>query len=205
MPCNGWTERDLRGPTSADIAPAVSESHANRIYYFTIAQGRWEGTFHFAILDWLAFWRDPIGLKYRLFALLLHLAHRLFGATHIVSVIRPFPGEGVNGISRSRAWVTKGALTLYALSGDYVLDPDGVNVHIWIRERFGPVPFLFRELKHVSAAITHGGRRSRYHMTLLGARWTGDYEVAPDREHVAAVYRSPWGEAREVIAKAPDQ
>jgi len=77
--------------------------------------------------------------------------------------------------------------------------PDGSHVQVIGSERFGPLPFLFRTSKQYSAEIHAGGLSSTYYMPLLGAHWTCNYHVLPDRKHVDALLQCPWAEAREQI------
>lgn len=97
--------------------------------------------------------------------------------------------------------VRRFGVTLYRMTGDYVLAPDGTGVDIEIKERFGPVPGLLSGSKRVKAQIGAGGMNSTYQMPLLGSVWEGTYTVASDREQVVAVYESAWGWAREEIRR----
>lgn len=172
---------------------------ANEVYYFEIAQGAWTGDFSFEITNFRAFFRDRLALKNRVLALVLHAAQKLGGASTIVSRIRGERQEGPAGTMHSRVWVRKAGLTLYTMQGRYVLDPDGRDVRVHLKERFGPIPFLFRNEKDATAEISDGGMRSTYHMPLLGAAWVGNYTVSSDRDHLQAVYESGWGRAVETI------
>lgn len=171
----------------------------NQIYYFEIAKGTWEGRFEFYITNFSNFWRSSISLTNRALALANYLFNKIFGKCVIVSSIAAFPEEGAAGVARSRVWVRKFMVTMYRMRGHYVLADDGVQVEIRIHEQFGPVPFLFRHSKSVTAEIGNGGMSSTYHMPLLGGTWTGQYQVSPDRNHVTAVYESTWGRAKETI------
>jgi hypothetical protein len=174
---------------------------ANQTYYFEIAQGEWEGPFTFRVKDYPRLFKDRIGLVNGLLAITLDLIHRLVGSTKLVARNRPFPTEGEAGVSRTVVRVSLLGLTLYVLQGDYLLQSNGSDVRIWIHERFGPVPFLFWNFKHVSAAIGGSGLRATYWMPMLGTHWLGDYEVAADRNHVMATYQSSWGVVTETVQR----
>jgi hypothetical protein len=173
----------------------------NQIYYFEVARGAWSGEFRFLIRDKRAFREASLPVYDRILAWLLNASQRVLGPSQIVSRIHSFPGEGIAGVNRSKVWIRKLLVTVYAMQGEYVLDADGVGVRVTIHERFGPIPFLFRHVKQATARIDASGMDARYRMPLLGAEWDGHYTVADDRDHVVAVYTCSWGEAQETIAR----
>ncbi len=184
------------------VNEALTTRLPNQIYYFEIGAGRWIGTFEFKITDGSAFKRAPVRGVFRLLGHLLEWVQRLVGPAKILSEIYPHPDEGESGVSRSRVWIRKFGVTLYAMSGIYVLGPNGCDVEITLRERFGPIPWPFWRTKHATAKITPDGMGSAYTMTLLQDQWAGRYTVWPSRMIVRAVYTSTWGWARETIRKA---
>jgi hypothetical protein len=173
----------------------------NQTYYFAIGQGVWRGRFTYRLTDRNALKRDRIGLKNRLLARGMAFVQRMFGDSRLDSVIRASPDEGDFGVARNVVRISRFRITLYLLKEQYTLDRDGRGVVVNARERFGPIPFLFRNRKEHPAEIHAGGTSSTYHMPLLGTAWTADYEVTPARDEIAGVLRCPWAECNERMAK----
>lgn len=173
----------------------------NQTYYFTIGQGVWRGRFSFRLTDRDALRRDPIGLRHRLLARGMQLVQRLLGDSRLDSEIWASPDEGDFGVARNRLRISRFRITLYLLNEQYTLDRDGKGVVVDARERFGPIPFLFRNTKQHPAEIHEAGLSSTYWMPLLGTDWTADYTVAPGRREIAGLLRCPWAECTETMAK----
>ena len=174
----------------------------NQLYYFRVGKGTWTGRFSFHIENWRAFWRDRIGLKNRFLALSMVIAQKLLGTSTIVSTMRAFPEWGPNGVATNMVRIKKLGVTMYLLKEQYVLDPDGTKVYVHSRERFGPIPFLFRMTKRHPARVHNEGRGSTYlDMPLLGTLWEGDYQVLEDQDHIDAKLTCEWAAAREIISR----
>jgi hypothetical protein len=173
----------------------------NQTYYFAIGQGVWRGHFSFRLTDRKALKRDRIGLKHRLLARGMSLVQGLLGDSRLDSEIVASPEEGDFGVARNVVRISRFRITLYLLKEQYTLDRDGTSVVVNARERFGPIPFLFRNRKEHPAEIHAGGLSSTYYMPLLGTAWTADYEVAPGEHEIAGVLRCPWAECTERMAK----
>src|SRR5919201_1242463 len=179
----------------------AAPERANVVYYFDVGVGRWRGSFRLKITSWRAFFRDPIGPKYRFLTLWLVATLDLFGPPPIVSRLGGDPGAGEAGTVANSVRITRFGIPVYALDEHYVLDPDGRGVHVVANERFGPIPFLFRDHKEHSAKIEDGGMRAVYDLPLLGTRWVATYRVRPDREHIDSTLVCGWAEAHETIHK----
>jgi len=180
-------------------APSQAEQRANVVYYFHIGAGNWVGTFRFTITNWKSFWSDRIDLKNRFLALGMFILMKLFSIAKITSRIESFPYRGEAGIATNLVQITKGGITLYLLKEQYVLSPNGRDVWVLSKERFGPVPFLLNGEKEHPAEILDAGMRSVYYIPLLGTEWTGRYVVQKDRNHIESHITCPWGEAQEII------
>ena len=174
----------------------------NQIYYFRVGNGDWKGKFSFRLDHWKAFWRDSIGLKYRVLTLGMVLMQKILGASTILSSLRIFPEWGPNGVATNIVRIKKFGLTIYVLKEQYVLHPDGTKLFVHSRERFGPIPFLFRTSKHHPARVHKAGSGATYlDMPLLGTLWEGDYQVLDDGDQIDAMLTCEWGSAREVISR----
>jgi hypothetical protein len=171
----------------------------NQVYYFDVAAGTWEGEFEFEIRSARGFQAAPGRPLFKFLGWTLEWAQRLMGPGVIYSDISPYPNEGDAGVSRSKVQIRKWGIVLYHMTGEYVLNKDGTNVDITLKERFGPIPLLFRNTKGAHACINPDGMGGRYKMTLLGDEWEGTYHTWPSRTRVRAVYESSWGWARETI------
>jgi hypothetical protein len=171
----------------------------NQIYYFQIGRGKWEGSFSLLVTDWASWWQHPIGFRNRLLVLAMVVCQKLVGASVVNSDLLGYPEQGIFGIATNTVRIHKWGLTQYLLQEEYDLDPDGAHVKVRSTDHFGPIPFLFRDSMDYPAEIHAGGMSSTYYMPLLGDNWICDYTVQPDRNHVAAVLRSPWAEAHEII------
>lgn len=177
------------------------ESAPNRVYYFELGRGWWRGRFTFRVTSWRGFWHDRIGPRNRLLVLCLALFTRAFGQSAIDSDMSAEPEAGRYGVARNRLRIDRFGITLYLAEEEYLLDPDGVSVEVAASERFGPVPFLFKEKKRFTAVIHAGGHDSTYSMPLLGAAWTARYHIADDGGHIDGHLKGWWAEARESMDK----
>lgn len=183
----------------SDFDPSRSGRTANHVYYFETGVGYWTGIFDFRITDWRAFWADSLGVTNRMLVLAMAVVMRLFGVANITSLLEGFPDERPAGVVTNEVRLAKFGLTLYLLRERYLIHPDGRGVTVSSRERFGPVPFLFRSTKAHPAEILDEGSRAIYYMPLLGTDWVGRYHVRTDRNHIESVLTCSWGEATEVI------
>jgi hypothetical protein len=190
--------KDAHGGASK-TSPTSVTGGANHDYYFETGVGYWTGTFDFRVTDWRGFVTDSLGVVNRLLVLAMVVTIRLFGVARITSLLEGFPEEAPAGVVTNEVRLTTFGLTLYLLRERYCLHPDGRGVTVVSRERFGPVPFLFRSRKAHPAEVHDGGARATYYMPLLGTDWVGRYEVRADRNHIESVLTCPWGEATEVI------
>lgn len=174
----------------------------SHLYYFHVGEGSWRGEFSLRVHDWAAFRRDSIGLKNRLLVYAMVLAQRLLGRPKITSRLDAFPDWGVNGVATNVVRIKKLGITLYLLKEQYVLDLDGSEVFIHSRERFGPIPFLFRSRKRHPARIHEWGQGATYlDMPLLGTIWEGRYEIDSEGDHIDATLTCEWASASEVISR----
>ncbi len=173
----------------------------NQTYYFEIGRGVWRGRFTFQLTDRKALKRARIGLKHRLLARGMSLVQRVAGDSRLDSEIWASPDEGDFGVARNVVRISRFRLTLYLLKEQYTLNADGKGVVVNARERFGPIPFLFRNRKEHLAEIHADGMSSTYYMPLLGTDWTADYQVEPGRREIGGVLRCAWAECTERMAK----
>lgn len=181
------------------------KERANYMYYFEVGiggqngKGEWKGHFYFKVTDWEKFWHDPIGFKNHFLTIGMFIIMRLFGKGRIYSKLLGFPDQGDAGVVTNLVHITKFGLTLYLLREEYILNPDGRQVHVRSSERFGPIPFLFDSAKEHPAEILDSGMLSVYYMPLLGTNWIARYTVREDRNHIDSLMTCHWGEAEEVI------
>jgi hypothetical protein len=173
----------------------------NHTYYFAIGEGVWRGHFSFRLTDRDALKRSRIGLKNRLLVAGLSLTQRLFGDSRIDSEIVASPDEGDFGVARNVVRISRFRITLYLVRESYTLDRDGRGVTVNSKDRFGPIPFLFRGSNRYPAEIHTGGLTSTYYMPLLATDWTAKYEISPDRRNIAGVLRCAFCECTERMAK----
>src|SRR5919204_408063 len=94
----------------------------------------------------------------------------LFGPAPIVSRLEGDPAAGDAGTVWNSVRIRQLGMTVYALNERYVLDRNGHGVRVVADERFGPIPFLFRDHKEHTARIDDGGMRAVYDLPLLGTR-----------------------------------
>jgi hypothetical protein len=174
----------------------------NQVYYLEVGVGDWAGRFTFRVTDRAAFHCDRLGPRNRLLSLWLAGTFRLIRWGAITSSLRRVEEAAPALVVGNRVRLHRFGLTLYLLRETYTLDPDGTDVVVEARERFGPLPFLFRDSKRHTARVVDGGMRAVYDLPLLGASWTAVYEVHLDRRHVDSTLTCAWGEAHERIAKA---
>jgi hypothetical protein len=179
----------------------MSTPSASRFYYLTVGVGDWSGRFTFELTDWRAFWRDHLGPVNRFLSLCMIASFRTLGWGAITSTLRRVDDGGGPVRVENHVRIHRVGLGLYVLAETYTLDADGRTVSVDARERFGPVPFLFRHRKRHTAEILDGGMRAVYPVPLLGALWTAEYEVHPDRRHIDSTLTCAWARAHERIAK----
>lgn len=171
----------------------------NEIYYFEIGRGEWTGDFLFDVTNWNQFWKAKISLKHRLLTLAMALTTRLFKRAVFHSRITASPTAGEAGIASNSIRLYRFGITLFSSSEDYVLDRDGSGVSVKAQERFGPVPFLFREYVEYPATIHEGGMSSTYYLPMLDSQWIARYQVRADRNRVHGVLECAWGRAEEIM------
>ncbi len=174
----------------------------NQVYYFDIAEGRWQGEFSFKIDRWKEFITAPISLIDRTLALILHLNGLIPGKTQMTGEILGAPEEGDAGVARVEVSVSRFGVEIFRLSGHYALAKDGTGVDIAVLERYGPPGFPARGPQRRDAIIDQHGYRAKYRITTLGAQWEGVYELDDTRTRLDAEYRSPWGSIGEHMARA---
>jgi hypothetical protein len=174
---------------------------ANVVYYLEVGIGDWIGTFAFRMSDWKAFRRDTISLRNRFLTLFMFTVGRLFRTSRITSHLEQRPDENGLRVVRNIVRISNLGLTVYLLDEDYILSLDGSHARVVSNERFGPVPFLFKDHKICSAEIRDSGMQAVYQIPLLGADWTGVYNVGQTHQHIESVITCQWAEARESINK----
>lgn len=173
----------------------------NEIYYFEIGRGEWTGDFWFGVTDWKQFWRAEIRLRNRFLTLAMALVTKVFKRAAIHSRIAAFPEKGAAGIASNSYRLSRLGITLFISNEDYVLHPDGSGVTVKAQERFGPIPFLFREYVEYPATIHEGGMSSTYYLPMLDAQWIAKYQVRSDRNQVDGVLECSWGRAGEIMTR----
>ena len=183
------------------MATAESKLSDSQTYYFDIGRGRWRGRFGFRFTDRPAFRAASLGLKNRLLLDGMGLLHQLLGDSRIDSEIWSHPEDGVAGVAGNTVRISHFGVTLYLLRETYTLDGNGSDVAVHAHERFGPIPFLFRNEKRHPAVIHADGMTSTYYIPLLGADWVAEYTVAEDRRHIDGRLTCAWAEATEIIHK----
>jgi hypothetical protein len=188
----------MEGERAQPVSDALP---ANQVYYLRIGVGDWEGRFTFELVDRDAFWRDPIGLVNRTLSLWLIGTLKIIGWGAITSRLRRVEDSSPTIRVRNHVRIHRFGLTLYVLMETYTLNADGSDVTVDALERFGPVPFLFRDRKRHTAAVFDGGMRAVYTLPLLGAQWTAVYRVGADGRQIDSTLRSAWAEGHERISK----
>jgi len=144
--------------------PATAPGGAdNQIYYFQIGRGQWEGTFSLLVKNWKVFWKEQIGLRNRFLVIAMFFFQKLTGGSVISSDMVADPDQGPFGVATNTICIHKWYLTLYLLHEEYDLDPDGSHVTVRSHDRFGPIPFLFRDSMEYPAVIHIGGMSSAYY------------------------------------------
>ncbi|MCX5388763.1 hypothetical protein [Streptomyces sp. NBC_00094] len=178
----------------------IPRHHANppnHVYYFDIGTGIWQGKATFRVTSWRRLMRSRIGLTNKLLVTAMHIIERLTGAPRQDSTIVANPNEGEFGRADNVVRISKFGVTLYLLEEQYVLHSDGIGVTVNGDERLGPVPGLLTRTFTYSAEIRDEGMAATYSMPLLGAHWTADYQVTPDRQSIFAELVCDWGTATE--------
>jgi hypothetical protein len=127
----------------------------------------------------------------------MHVIELLTGAPRQHSAIVAKPDKGEFGEADNVLRISKFGVTLYLLVEQYVLDSNGTGVAVHGNERLGPVPGLLTRTLNYSAEIRDDGMAATYHMPLLGTHWTGNYQVAADRQSILAELVCDWGTATE--------
>ncbi|MFJ8473561.1 hypothetical protein [Kitasatospora sp. NPDC094011] len=169
----------------------------NRVYYFDIGTGIWQGTATFRVTSWRRFMDSRAGLTNKVLVTAMHVIERLTGALRQHSTIVAKPNEGDFGVAHNVVRLSKFGVTMYLLEEQYVLDGNGIGVVVHGHERLGFVPGLFTRTFTYSAEIRDGGMAATYQMPLLGASWIGNYQVAADRQSISAELVCDWGRATE--------
>ena len=162
------------------------------------------GGFSLLVTSWHQFGQERLGLRNRFLVISMFLFQKLTGASVISSHMLAHPEEGSFGVATNTVRIHRFGLTLYLLDEEYILDPDGTHVKVRSKDRFGPIPFLFRDAMEYPAEIHTAGMSSTYYMPLLGAPWVCSYTVQPDCNHVDAVLQCAWAEAHEIIHRTVD-
>lgn len=186
---------------SLDSGCASGALPANQRYYIGIGRGRWEGRFTFTLTDWVRFWREPISPRDRFLTLCFVSTLGVLGWAAITSVLVPDAERRQAVRVRNRVRIHRFGVTLYTLAETYTLDAGGSGVIVDAEERFGPVPFLFRDRKRHTAEVLDGGMRAVYALPLLGTQWVAMYQVLPDGRHIDSTLRCAWAEGHERIAR----
>jgi hypothetical protein len=171
----------------------------NQVYYFEIGKGRWTGQFGFQVTDWRAFWSDTISLRNRFLVLCFVSFTRVFGKPTIDSHIQAFPDRGQCGVATNSIRIHRAWLTLWTSQEEYILGLDGTGVDVRAHERYGPIPFLFRETVTYPATIHPPGDSSTYTQPAVGTTFESSYQAAQDHNHVQASIRGKWAQATETI------
>jgi hypothetical protein len=179
--------------------PVAPAAHANRVYYFEVAPGRWSGSFSFEIASWQRLWTSRMSLKNKLLASAMGLFVQLFGGATLTSELKPFPKRGQAGLAINEIVIRSAWFTLWRSHETYTLGADGRRVHVEARVSFGPLAFLFPEYDVYPATVFDGGMRTLYRIKLLGSRILGRYEVQPGRLQVRSTLTNSWLIAREVL------
>jgi len=174
---------------------------ASHVYYFDVGAGVWRGSFAFKVTSRSELGVARVGLKNRLLVEAMSVFSRLAGPATIDSTIWAEPKAEPFGRARNVVRLHRFGVTLYLLKEEYRLDPNGRDVEVHARERFGPIPFVFRNEKVHPAVIEDRGRRSTYFMPLLGDDWTAKYVVREDGRHIDGRLVSRWAEAIESMDK----
>lgn len=189
--------------TAFDRNEAAAARAGNQVYYFEVGHGVWRGTFRFRVTSWSGFRAERISVRDRFLVVAMAVFSGLTGAARIDSTIIASQTEGAFGVARNRFRIHRFGLTLYRLDESYTLSSNGRDVQVHARERFGPIPFLFRNEKEHPAEIERGGLRSTYYMPLLGTDWVARYQVNSDRKRIEGRLSCPWAEATEAMDKLP--
>jgi hypothetical protein len=173
----------------------------NEIYYFEVGRGQWHGKYSFAINSWKGFRKGGMPLKYKVLVIMMNLVNKIFGSSKIKSVITATPEMQQAGIANNDYRVTKFGITLFYSNENYILNTNGTDVVVKPQERFGPIPFLFRERDEYTAKIHTAGMSSTYYIKLLGDNWTGNYTVREDKKYVKGVLDNGWATVVEILDK----
>lgn len=186
----------------------TSTNRPNYVYYFEVGiggpegKGEWKGHFSLKLTSWRRFLAERLSLRDRFLVIGMAGMTYALGKASIFSKLQGDPGQGDAGVVTNFVRITKLGLPMYTLNEEYTLHPDGRQVHVSSRERFGPIPFLFNGTKEHPAEILEEGMASVYYMPLLGTDWVARYRVRADRTHIDSVMTCAWGQAEEVIDRA---
>jgi hypothetical protein len=173
----------------------------NQIYYFEVGRGQWRGKYYFVIDSWKGFRKSPMPFKYKLLVIMMHFVSKIFGHSAIRSLITATPEMQEKGVANNNYRVSKFGITLFFSNEDYLLDANGSDVMVKPNERFGPIPFLFREHDPYRAVIHDQGISSTYYIILLSDHWIGQYQVSPDKRHVVGILKNGWATVTELLDK----
>ncbi len=173
----------------------------NQIYYFEVGKGQWNGRYSFAIKDWKGFRKSKMVFKYKCLVIMINLINKIFGHSKIKSMITATSAMEKTGVANNDYRVSKFGITLFYSNEDYILNINGTDVIVKPKERFGPIPFLFKEDDEYTAKIHSFGMSSTYFIKLLGDNWIGNYTVAKDKKHVKGILNNGWAIVEEVMHK----
>ena len=174
----------------------------NQIYYFKIGKGKWKGDFEFQLTNKDNYKSERLGIKNRILVRAMLITQKVFGKSKISSEINIFPQKAEFGTAKNVVRIHKFGITLYLLKEEYFLDPNGKDVRVVAKDRFGPIPFLFEKKKEYPAEIYDGGGRSTYWMPLLGTQWECNYFVKEGENNIDGKLICAWGESNEIIHRA---
>ncbi len=176
----------------------------NVTYYCRIGLGYWRGTFDLHLTSWRRFLGSRLGVLNRMLALGLLAVFYVIRSAPITSSLMREPDTDGLPVVANLVRIYKLGITLYSLREQYTLAADGKGVHVNANERFGPLPFLFNNRKSHPADILDDGRKAVYYIPLLGAEWTGLYQVSDDEHHIHSTLQCDWAVGHERIVKQDD-
>lgn len=132
---------------------------------------------------------------------MMHLVNKFFGLSKIRSTITATHDMEKSGVANNDYRVSKFGITLFYSNEDYILNANGTDVTVKPKERFGPIPFLFRESDPYTARINARGVSSVYFIRLLGDYWIGIYTVSPDKKYLKGILNNGWAIIEEDLWK----
>lgn len=172
-------------------------AEANKVYYYELGEGRWQGEFRFRVTDWRKLLSRRPSAQDAFLIALLHAVDRLPGKAVMHGEIACDPNEGDDGVARVDVSVDRFGLEIYRLRGYYALQADGIGVKIKIYQRFGPHGSWLESEKLATAEILEDGFLGVYYMPILGDDWVGRYRLDESRTKLTAQYDCDWGITEE--------